>query len=430
MPKKTRKRGRVEAEGAGPPLASDHMDDAMSTASVGSLSSEQSLDTFAETGDDAVDESSAQEVFEEKLNDAIEGLLEKSLKGRTNSIRSVISAMRKRVLTGFLIDRHVTVTDALERSLKRGKGEEQAISASALMLLSVQLGLTEEGEALFNSIKPLLLSLLLDPSASVAARTQCAEAVGLCGFICANDIHVVAELMSTLESIFVKSYLKGDKTSPVFSPQTCALHRAALDSWSLLLSIATTSSVKSLVDMHLHRLPELLENSDLEVRIAGGEAISLLYELARELDEDFEGPAMDSLCEKLKQMSTDNSKHQNKKDRKQQRSSFRDILHYIEDASFRDFECKFGNESVYIDSWARKRQYDSLCSSLGSGMNSHLKGNVLLRDIFGLGAPIPAGAVSDKLSKNDRRLYNQAVFKARTQIRQKLRDKRMAKLSG
>jgi len=35
----------------------------------------------------------------------------------------------------------------------------------------------------------------------------------------------------------------------------------------------------------LHRLPELLENSDLEVRIAGGEAISLLYELARELDE-------------------------------------------------------------------------------------------------------------------------------------------------
>jgi len=37
--------GRVEAEGAGPPLASDHMDDAMSTASVGSLSSE--LDTFA-----------------------------------------------------------------------------------------------------------------------------------------------------------------------------------------------------------------------------------------------------------------------------------------------------------------------------------------------------------------------------------------------
>jgi len=45
------------------------------------------------------------------------------------------------------------------------------------MLLSVQLGLTEEGEALFNSIKPILLSLLLDPSASVAARTQVLYAI-------------------------------------------------------------------------------------------------------------------------------------------------------------------------------------------------------------------------------------------------------------
>jgi len=36
-----------------------------------------SVTCFLETGDDAVDESSAQEVFEEKLNDAIEGLLEK-----------------------------------------------------------------------------------------------------------------------------------------------------------------------------------------------------------------------------------------------------------------------------------------------------------------------------------------------------------------
>ena len=46
--------------------------------------------------------------------------------------------------------------------------------------------------------------------------------------------------------------------------------------------------------------------------------------------QDFEGPKMEELCEKLKQMSTDNNKHQAKKDRKQQRGSFRDILHYIE----------------------------------------------------------------------------------------------------
>ena len=36
---------------------------------------------------------------------------------------------------------------------------------------------------------------------------------------------------------------------------------------------------------HLHKLPEILESADLEIRIAAGEAISQLYELAREQDE-------------------------------------------------------------------------------------------------------------------------------------------------
>ena len=39
---------------------------------------------------------------------------------------------------------------------------------------------------------------------------------------------------------------------------------------------------------------------------------------------------MSTLCEKLRQMSTDNSKHQHKRTRKQQRSSFRDILNSVE----------------------------------------------------------------------------------------------------
>ena len=38
-----------------------------------------------------------------------------------------------------------------------------------------------------------------------------------------------------------------------------------------------------------------------------------------------------------------------------------------------------GTESVYIDTWARKRQYDSLCANLGSGMNTHL---MVLSHIF------------------------------------------------
>lgn len=36
---------------------------------------------------------------------------------------------------------------------------------------------------------------------------------------------------------------------------------------------------------HLPRLPELLESVDIELKIGAGEALALLYELAREQDE-------------------------------------------------------------------------------------------------------------------------------------------------
>lgn len=89
---------------------------------------------------------------------------------------------------------------------------------------------------------------------------------------------------------------------------------------------------------------QLLDSTDVDVRIGAGEAIALIYEGARQFDEDFGfdtsseggeaiGPTLDQvdeLCLKLKQLATDSNKYRAKKDRKQQRSSFRDILRGIE----------------------------------------------------------------------------------------------------
>ena len=53
----------------------------------------------------------------------------------------------------------------------------------------------------------------------------------------------------------------------------------------LLVTLACNNALYFTSDRHLHKLPEILESSDLDMRIAAGEAISLLYELAREQDE-------------------------------------------------------------------------------------------------------------------------------------------------
>lgn len=64
--------------------------------------------------------------------------------------------------------------------------------------------------------------------------------------------------------------------------------------------------------------------------MAAGETIALAYELGREHNEDFQRANTPQLADKLRQLATDSHKYRAKKDRKQQRSSFRDILHYVE----------------------------------------------------------------------------------------------------
>jgi hypothetical protein len=64
--------------------------------------------------------------------------------------------------------------------------------------------------------------------------------------------------------------------------------------------------------------------------MAAGETIALAYELGREHNDDFQIETTPQLVDKLRQLATDSHKYRAKKDRKQQRSSFRDILHYVE----------------------------------------------------------------------------------------------------
>merc|ERR1712158_212929 len=165
----------------------------------------------------------------------------------------------------------------------------------------------------------------------------------------------------------------------------------------------------------------LLLSSDVDLRITGGEAIALVLEFAYQYDEEFLQDGLDSLIESLKQLATDSTKSRSKKDRKEQRSSFRDILRTVQDAEPPSEKVKFGQEVLYLDSWDRKLQYEWFAKVLGSGMNLHLANNFVLREVFELGAPLPAydPLSGNKMSKSERNAANQLAFKLRTQSRNK-----------
>ncbi|XP_077194618.1 interferon-related developmental regulator 1 [Paroedura picta] len=374
-----------------------------------------------------IDEEATQEELEYKLKGLIDLTLDKSAKTRQSALESLKNALTSKILYEFILERRMTLTDSIERCIKKGKSDEQRAAAGLACLLCVQLGSGIESEEIFKTLAPVLKKILCDGAASVQARQACATCLGVCCFIATDDITELYSTMECLENIFTKSYQKERNSDGISSTQNTILHISALLAWTLLLTICPMNEVKKKLEMHLNKFPLLLSCDDVNMRIAAGEALALLFELARESDGDFFYEDMEPLTQKLRALATDGNKHRAKVDKRKQRSVFRDVLRAVEDHDFPTETVRFGPERMYIDCWVKKQTYDTFKEILGTGMQYHLQSNELLRNVFELGPPLmldEATLKTMKIPRFERHLYNSAAFKARTKARSKCRDKR------
>ncbi|KAH7948278.1 hypothetical protein HPB52_020128 [Rhipicephalus sanguineus] len=402
------------------PSSSDDESNA-DTASVLSCASESRCGSDGTVGEADVDDGVLHDDFEDKLKEAIEGTSQKrqAHTRRLSCLEAIRKALSNRYLYDFLIERPTTVCDLVERGLRKGRGEEQGVSATLAALACVHYGAGEEAASLFQTLLQPLTTLLLDTAQPPSVRAKCATALGLCCFVAESDNY--PEVQRCMESLW--QALSGAKPSTGNSPAT-VVHSAALLAWGLLLTVAPLDKLLALAKSNMGRLQELLESSDLDLRIAAGEVIAIIYEVARDYDDNFEEPS-DALCNQLRQLATDSQKFRAKKERRQQRSTFRDVYRAVHEGSSPDISVKFGREVLELDTWSRKLQYDALCQLLGSGMNLHLAANELLRDIFELGPVIAAeDHIISKITKFERHMVNLASCRARTKTRNRLRDKR------
>ncbi|NXP41677.1 IFRD2 regulator, partial [Leiothrix lutea] len=139
-------------------------------------------------GNEAASEQGQEEEVEDRLKEHMDNLLDKSAKARQAALQSLSLALSSKTLSEFLLERRLTLTDSLEKCLKKGKGEEQALAGTVLTLLCLQMGSGPEGEEVFCNLKPLLVSILTDSTASPSARQSCATALGMCCYIAAADL--------------------------------------------------------------------------------------------------------------------------------------------------------------------------------------------------------------------------------------------------
>ncbi len=152
---------------------------------------------------------SSTEKYEERLVQAIENATEKSAQTRVAALQAMCDIMMHRFLPDFIDDRKITIMDIIEKSIKRGNGNEKSLAAQLAPLLIMQLGGDEE---IAKSMGQLLLVTAQNNSNTFDARAKCVSALALLNFLGGDDIGDVITLMQQLEGIFSGSYLKGDKT--------------------------------------------------------------------------------------------------------------------------------------------------------------------------------------------------------------------------
>lgn len=367
--------------------------------------------------------------FEEKFEKCLDGLLEKGFKEREASLSMLKKLFVNKYVIDILDNKRFTLTESLLKSLKRGKTNEQLLACDMIMLTFIQLGiLNTETVAFLGDAKQAFEENISDEKLDADVRAACAKAYALAVFVTNEASYDIAGILDKLEAIFAASYAKGDGSLRNFTPKVYDLHSTALSSWSLLLCIMPISYVTRATQKHLLNFVDLLKSPDVELRIAAGETIALLFELAQcDPQSDLKIFEDDDLYETLKGLANDSAKYRSKKDRKQQRSSFRDILKTIEDGEFECQQIKFGSESLYLDNWVRRKEYETFREILCTGLNSHLQQNEFIREMFDLGAPLVASEASRKslqsgMSRFQKTQFNKEQFRNKTKSMNKRRE--------
>ncbi|CAF3351775.1 unnamed protein product [Rotaria socialis] len=363
--------------------------------------------------------------LDEKLDMSIEGLRNKDSRTREDSLRTLQALFSQKYIYDLVSSRSENLTEQLATCLRKSNESEGRLAAIVTSLFVIQLG--ETSDELYTKFRDAIMPILRDESKSSVLRKHFAKAIGIICFIACEDISMTIELMKTLETIFSRSYLNGDGISPILNHDLQDLHTAALSSWCLLVSTMPSNLAHELVRIYApEKIPGLIESNHAELRNQAGEAVAILYEIARDIKSIFAEPP-ESLLLILEKKANESAKYKGKKEKRLQHATFREIYNSFEEGTSPEFDVKFGREVLEITSWTTRLYYNTLSSILAAGVNVHLKENGFLRSIFNLDELDMEEIQQSKGNRFERQLANRSAFKIRTQALNKTRANKVTR---
>lgn len=242
----------------------------------------------------------------------------------------------------------------------------------------------------------------LRKTVDLVAKSSSAESISLV----VEAIHLRSLLNFLFDAAISKSSLS-EIISRIHKSTPVELRSALIRSISLQLSGSPDSQLFGLHDDREIERPIVLclEDPNLDCRLASGELLSVIFEgahrFARGDEEEEEGGESSSdaaeeerregvrvrpnpsLLELLESLSDDSSKHRSKKDRKEQKKTFRDVLPTVESGEDASEEIlRIAGTEVVFDSWAMKVQMEAIQHYVGRGFNEQIVKNPFLHELF------------------------------------------------
>lgn len=177
-----------------------------------------------------------------KLTEAIGLASEKSSQTRINALKDIASILSTVYMPELIDNYKITILDIVEKSIRRGKGEEQSYAAQIAPMLVFHVDNCNVVEVM----TPLLRHEMLNEAAPFETRSKCCTALALLQVLDDDYSNETWLLMQQLETIFKSSYLQHDFAPSNASSDECVLHSAALNAWGLLLTLMPTDDFKFL----------------------------------------------------------------------------------------------------------------------------------------------------------------------------------------
>ena len=331
----------------------------------------------------------------------------------------------------------------------QGKGNstpaEQYAACRVLEASSVLLG-SDRDDIVENLNGPL--KRVINATGRVAqvrsAALRCLAMVHfICGTNCLEDGEDAAAVLTLCEKVSAENY-RGEAVNPI-------LRATALDCWSLLsttfdgsfIAAGDNSDDDYNLGQGLQLLPllaECLDSTNQSLRRSAGECVSLIHECRLNLGMDEEEAAnrterayrrgswdgsewevlMDEVKQRIAELSVESGHHMSKKDKKEQRATFRDFVSTIVDDESPEEIVNWRGGKVKLNSWQEIIQLNFVRHCLQGGFQIQLMSNETLQSIFGAvfdGSGMPLNQLEKRMYMSKTSEAAKAADKAMTKQR-------------